>query len=253
MAIYILLGLLYPFAGTFLGSLFVFFLKKEQPEKILLVALDSLAAGIMCAASFFSLISPACKTAETKGLFALILCGIGFFCGIFVFVLTDKMLNKTIDENRDKSGKLLMWAVTIHNIPEGMAVGIALAGFFLSSDKTLSAGALSLSVGIALQNIPEGAIISLPLKAKGKSRTKAFLSGIYSGIAELVAGIVTLFLSSFVYNILPFFMCFAAGAMFFVVLKELSADFSDEKYGAKALMVFATGFTAMMLLDILTG
>lgn len=247
------LGLLYPFFGTVFGSSFVFFMKKRNPEKAMMVVFDGLAAGVMCAASYFSLISPACESAEKKGIIPLLLCSVGFFFGMGVFILTDVFLNKCMNGYKDKSSKMLFWAVTIHNIPEGMAVGIVWAGLLFSYSDTLLAGAVSLSVGIALQNIPEGAIISLPLKAKSKGTFKSFLYGVYSGIAELCSGIITLFLSSYAIGILPFFMCFAAGAMFFVVMRELSADFSEEQNGRKALLTFAVGFTVMMLLDTLVG
>ncbi len=249
---YVLTGLLIPLAGTVAGSSLVFFLKKA-PDIKFMTFLDSLAAGVMCAASFFSLIRPACEKAEALNAFQLFLCSFGFFSGIILFVVITKLMDICFSEMNDASGKLLMTAVTIHNIPEGMAVGIVYAGLVATGDTTGVSAALSLSFGIALQNIPEGAIISMPLKAKGKRTAKAFVSGVVSGIAELVPAVMTLFLFSFVDSILPFSLCFAAGAMFFVVLKELSSGFNSEKNWGTALTVFSAGFTLMMLLDTFFG
>lgn len=245
---HVILGLSYPFIGTLAGSAFVFFMK-HSPGKKMMAVLDSLAAGIMCAASFFSLISPALSSASEKGGFALFLCSAGFFTGMSVFIISDKMLKRLFSSAEDYSGKMLMWAVSLHNIPEGMAVGVVYAGILSVTGNVSIAGALSLSIGIALQNIPEGAIISMPLKARGVNKLKAFFYGTVSGFAELIAGVITLFLSSFINNILPFSLCFAAGAMFFVVMSELSSDFSEGKHRNIALFVFSVGFTVMMLLD----
>lgn len=245
-------GLGFPFLGTLIGSAFVYFLKK-QPDRKILILLDSFAAGIMSAASFFSLISPATEQAQIKGKTYLLVCCIGFFCGIVLFVPIDRIINRCFADSDSKSGNLLLWAVSLHNIPEGMAVGVVYAGILAGGGGVSITAALTLSIGIALQNIPEGAIISLPLKAKGKSSNSAFFMGLISGVAELSAGILTLFLSSFILSILPFSLCFAAGAMFYVVLKELSGGFSDEKNSGFALTVFAAGFFIMMALDTLLG
>lgn len=243
-----LTGLGYPFIGTLIGSAFVFFMK-NSPGKKMMAVLDSLAAGIMCAASFFSLISPALNASSEKGRFSLFLCSVGFFTGMTVFIISDKILKRFFSSAETYSGKMLMWAVSLHNIPEGMAVGVVYAGILTDSGEVSIAGALSLSVGIALQNIPEGAIISMPLKARGESKIKAFFCGTVSGFAELAAAVLTLFLSSFVNSILPFSLCFAAGAMFFVVMSELSSDFSKGNNSRLALFVFSLGFTVMMMLD----
>lgn len=248
----IIKGLAYPFIGTLIGSAFVYFLKKE-PNKKFMIILDSFAAGIMCAASFFSLISPAIEQAQMKGKTDLLVCSLGFFTGIAVFVPIDKLISRYFSRSPVNSGNLLLWAVSLHNVPEGMAVGVVYAGILSGEGSVSNVAALTLSIGIALQNVPEGAIISLPLKAKGKSRNIAFIQGMMSGVAELAAGIITLFLSAFVYSILPFSLCFAAGAMFYVVLKELSCGFSDDKNSSLALIIFATGFCVMMALDTLLG
>lgn len=244
-------GLLYPFLGTVLGSSFVFFMKKE-PGKRLMVFLDSFAAGIMCAAAFFSLISPAVSQAETEGEISLLFCTVGFFVGIAVFVLTEKLLLILLGKSGN-SANLLLWAVSIHNIPEGLAVGVIYSGLLYGTTDVNLSAAVSLSLGIAMQNIPEGAIVSLPLKTRGMKQSKAFFSGLISAAAELISGVFALFLFSFSNRILPFSMCFAAGAMFYVILAELSDHFCDKKTSPGALSVFAMGFCLMMMLDTFLG
>lgn len=245
---FIAAGLSLPFIGTLLGSAFVFFMKKSPSEK-LMTMLDSFAAGIMCAASFFSLISPATQSAEGKGAMALLSCSLGFFSGMAVFIMSDRLMKKIPSTETSRSGKMLMLAVSLHNIPEGMAVGVVYAGLLGFSENVSVTGALSLSIGIALQNIPEGAIISMPLNVRDKNKCTAFLHGAVSGIAELIPAVLTLFLSAFVDFILPFSLCFAAGAMFFVVLSELSEGFNAKDRRILSLFVFSLGFTVMMLLD----
>ena len=244
-------GILYPFLGTVLGSSFVFF-AKHTPSRRLMSVLDSLAAGIMCAASFFSLILPAVEQGDADGGLSELSCSMGFFAGIVFFVFADKLLKKYLFHN-DMSGNMLLLAVSLHNIPEGMAVGVVYAGLLTGNAVVSTAGALALSLGIAMQNIPEGAIISLPLTARGKNRKAAFLLGTLSGIAELAAAVITLFFSGFIYELLPFSLCFAAGAMFYVVLRELSVNFTDKKTADVSLFFFAAGFVLMMLLDTYLG
>ena len=244
-------GILYPFLGTILGSAFVFFIR-HSPSGRFMSVLDSLAAGIMCAASFFSLILPAVNQGEADGGLAKLSCSIGFFTGIIFFILTDKLLKKYMSR-KNMSGNMLLLAVSLHNIPEGMAVGVVYAGLLTGNAVIGTAGALTLSLGIAMQNIPEGAIISLPLKLRGVKRKTAFLCGTVSGIAELAAAVITLFLSGFIYALLPFSLCFAAGAMFYVVLRELSVNFTDRKTADVSLFFFAAGFVVMMLLDTYLG
>lgn len=244
-------GILYPFLGTVLGSAFVFF-TRHTPTRRFMSVLDSLAAGIMCAASFFSLILPAVNQGEALGGLSKLSCSIGFFSGIIFFVMSDKLLKKYLSY-KDMAGNMLLLAVSLHNIPEGMAVGVVYAGLLTGNSVIGTAGALTLSLGIAMQNIPEGAIISLPLKARGRKRKTAFLLGTVSGIAELAAAVVTLFISGFVYALLPFSLCFAAGAMFYVVMRELSVNFTDRKTADVSLCFFAVGFVVMMLLDTYLG
>ncbi len=244
-------GLLYPFLGTLTGSSFVLF-AKNKPTVRFMAVLDSLAAGIMCAASFFSLILPALEQSENDGNISKLFCSIGFFSGIILFITVNKAFEKLF-YGRDKSGNMLVWAVSFHNIPEGMAVGVVYASILAGSDGVSTSSALALSLGIAMQNIPEGAIISLPMKARGKSKFVSFLYGTVSGIAELLAGALTLYAASFVYDILPFSLCFAAGAMFYVVLAELSSNFSDNENSELSLFTFGAGFIIMMLLDTYLG
>lgn len=244
-------GILYPFLGTVIGSAFVFF-ARHTPTRRFMSVLDSLAAGIMCAASFFSLILPAVNQGEALGGLSKLSCSIGFFSGIIFFVMSDKLLKKYLSY-KDMAGNMLLLAVSLHNIPEGMAVGVVYAGLLTGNSVIGTAGALTLSLGIAMQNIPEGAIISLPLKARGRKRKTAFLLGTVSGIAELAAAVVTLFISGFVYALLPFSLCFAAGAMFYVVMRELSVNFTDRKTADVSLCFFAVGFVVMMLLDTYLG
>lgn len=244
-------GLLYPLAGTVIGSALVFFTKRN-PTKRFMTVLDSLAGGIMCAASFFSLIRPAVEQSENHSVFSMLSCSAGFFSGLIVFILINKITEKVLSE-KNKSGNMMFFAVTVHNIPEGMAVGVVFAGILTGREDVSIASALTLSLGIAMQNIPEGAIIALPQNMRGKSRQRAFLYGVFSGLAELFAGIVTLSAATLVYGILPFSLCFAAGAMFYVVLSELSEGFTDKKNSVVSLISFDSGFIIMMLLDTMLG
>lgn len=244
-------GLLYPFIGTLTGSAFVFFSKRKPTERFMTV-LDSLAGGIMCAASFFSLIRPAIEQAENHTVLSRLFCSVGFFSGLVTFILINKITEKILSE-KSKSGNMMFFAVTVHNIPEGMAVGVVFAGLLTGREDVSIASAMTLSLGIAMQNIPEGAIITIPQNMRGKSRQTAFLYGVFSGVAELFAGALTLSAAAFVYGILPFSLCFAAGAMFYVVLSELSGGFTDKKNSVVSLISFDTGFVIMMLLDTMLG
>ena len=244
-------GLLYPFIGTLTGSAFVFFSKRKPTERFMTV-LDSLAGGIMCAASFFSLIRPAIEQAENHTVLSRLFCSVGFFSGLVAFILINKITEKILSE-KSKSGNMMFFAVTVHNIPEGMAVGVVFAGLLTGREDVSIASAMTLSLGIAMQNIPEGAIITIPQNMRGKSRQTAFLYGVFSGVAELFAGALTLSAAAFVYGILPFSLCFAAGAMFYVVLSELSGGFTDKKNSVVSLISFDTGFVIMMLLDTMLG
>ena len=233
----ILIGILIPFLGTTIGSSIVFFLNKKAKklEKILL----SLSAGIMLAASFWSLLSPAIEQSKNYKInwFPET---IGILLGLIFFITIEKITNKTSTEK-------LSLAVTLHNIPEGMAVGVIFAGLLNNSGITYSM-ALSLAIGIGIQNIPEGAIISLPYKMQGKSKIKAFILGTLSGVVEPIASSITLIITNYIKILLPYILSFAASAMIYVVVDELIPQTKDNK--KYPIIFFMIGFTIMMILDI---
>ncbi len=242
-----------PFIGTAAGSACVFFMCGGLSEKVRSV-LSAFAAGIMAAASIWSLIIPAIDRCAGLGRFAFIPAAIGFMTGIVGFIIIESITRylKKHSEEKKKSS-MLMTAVIIHNIPEGMAAGAIYAAILTgSSDITLSA-ALALVVGISIQNFPEGAIISLPLRSKGARKSKAFFYGILSGIAESAGAIITIGLSELIVPVLPFMLSFAAGAMIYVVVKELIPEFSAEPFHDLCTVVFAVGFVVMMSLDTALG
>ena len=251
----VLTALLIPFLGTALGSAFVFFMKREMPalvQKILL----GFASGVMVAASVWSLIIPAIEMGE--GPSAVVSPVIGLLAG-FAFLLLIDYVTPHIHPGGEAEGPQsrlsrttkLALAVTIHNFPEGMAVGVAIAGA-LTADFNM-AGALALSLGIAIQNVPEGAIISMPLRAEGNSRWRSFGIGALSGIVEPVGGALVLLLASAVLGIMPFMLTFAAGAMLYVVVEELVPEYSQGKHSNIGTVGFALGFALMMVLDVVLG
>ena len=256
----IVLGLLIPFAGTTLGAAMVFVLKKEMKpflQKILL----GFAAGVMIAASVWSLIIPALEMSENSATPQWLPAAIGFLAGMGFLLLLDTViphmhLNSDKPEGKSTSlGKsfMLVLAVTLHNIPEGMAVGVLFAGL-LGSNTTISlAGAFTLAIGIALQNFPEGAIISMPLAGTGISKTKAFSYGLISGVVEPVSAFLTILLTSFVTPILPYILAFAAGAMIYVVVEELIPESQSGQHSNVATVGVALGFVVMMILDVALG
>jgi len=253
----IALGLLIPFAGTVLGSAFVFFMKKEMPEK-LQKALLGFASGVMVAASVWSLLIPAMEMGDGK--LSVVPATVGLLAG-FAFLLLIDYITPHLHLDGDQEGPeshlskttMLSLAVTIHNLPEGMAVGVAIAGA-LSSDVGMSlAGALALSLGIAIQNIPEGAIISMPLRAVGNTRLRSFGIGSLSGIVEPVGGLLVLLLASIVTPMMPYLLAFAAGAMLYVVIEELIPEASTGKHSNISTVGFALGFALMMVLDVVLG
>ena len=251
----ILLALLIPFVGTALGSTFVFFMRKEIPELVQKILLG-FASGVMVAASVWSLLIPGMEMAEGS----VWPVTIGLFAGFAFLLLIDYVtphLHPAGEEEGPRSGlsktAKLALAVTIHNLPEGMAVGVAIAGA-LSSDIGMSvAGALALSLGIAIQNVPEGAIISMPLRSAGNSRLKAFAIGSLSGIVEPVGGALVLLLASSIIGIMPYLLAFAAGAMLYVVIEELVPEASQGKHSNIGTIGFAFGFALMMVLDVVMG
>lgn len=256
----LLIGVLVPFLGTALGSAMVFFMKKELSEK-LSHALEGFAAGVMVAASIWSLIIPAMEQSEGMGKLSFIPAVIGFWAGILFLLLLDEIiphLHMNSDEpeglkSNFKKTTMMVLAVTLHNIPEGMAVGVVYAGWLSGTGGITSAGALALALGIAIQNFPEGAIISMPLRSKGETRTRAFISGVLSGLVEPIGTIVTILLASLVVPILPYLLCFAAGAMMYVVIEELIPEMASGKHTNVSTVMFALGFTLMMTLDVALG
>ena len=244
-----------PFLGTALGSAFVFFMKREMPALVQKVLLG-FASGVMVAASVWSLLIPAMEMGT--GASAVVAPVIGLLAG-FAFLLLIDYVTPHLHANGEAEGPKsrlsrtakLALAVTIHNFPEGMAVGVAIAGA-LTADFNM-AGALALSLGIAIQNVPEGAIISMPLRAEGNSRWRAFGIGALSGIVEPVGGALVLLLASAVLGIMPFMLAFAAGAMLYVVVEELVPDYSQGKHSNIGTVGFAVGIALMMVLDVVLG
>lgn len=243
------LGLTIPFLGTTLGAMCVFLLRKELNGKTECI-LSGFAGGVMVAASFFSLILPAIDGADGLGRLSFIPASAGFMLGVFFLVLIDKLMPYIGFENINNGKNLkLVLAVTVHNLPEGMAVGIAYAGVLYGKGGVSAMSALALSVGIALQNFPEGAIVSMPLNACGVSKPKSFLCGALSGIIEPIGAVVTIFAAGFFIPLMPYFLSFAAGAMFYVVIEELLPNNGGETVSVGTLS-FALGFIVMMALDI---
>lgn len=254
------MGLLIPFLGTTLGSAMVFFMKKQfdkRLEKILL----GFASGVMVAASVWSLLIPSIEMTESQERIAWLPATIGFLLGIIFLLVLDSIiphLHLKSDEPEGmrselKKTTMMVLAVTLHNIPEGMAVGVALAGAIDGNSGITMAGALALSIGIAIQNFPEGAIISMPLKSENMSKGKAFLYGTLSGIVEPIGAIITILLTNVVVNILPYLLAFAAGAMIYVVVEELIPESQEGKHSNIGTIGFAIGFVIMMILDVALG
>ena len=253
-------GLLIPFAGTSLGSACVFFLRKTLNKQIQR-ALTGFAAGVMVAASIWSLLLPALEQSESMGKLSFIPAVVGFWIGIFFLLFLDHVtphlhLNSKESEgpkkNFSRTTKMLL-AVTIHNIPEGMAVGVVYAGWISGDSNITLMSALILSLGIAIQNIPEGAIISMPLRGEGMSRKKSFLMGVLSGAVEPVAGVLTILAAGIIVPVLPYLLSFAAGAMLYVVVEELIPEMSEGSHSNIGTVLFAVGFSVMMILDVALG
>lgn len=253
-------GLLIPFAGTSLGSACVFFLRKTLNKQIQR-ALTGFAAGVMVAASIWSLLLPAIEQSESMGKLSFIPAVVGFWIGIFFLLFLDHVtphlhLNSKESEgpkkNFSRTTKMLL-AVTIHNIPEGMAVGVVYAGWISGDSNITFMSALILSLGIAIQNFPEGAIISMPLRGEGMSRPKSFLMGVLSGAVEPVAGVLTILAAGIIVPVLPYLLSFAAGAMLYVVVEELIPEMSEGSHSNIGTVLFAVGFSVMMILDVALG
>lgn len=243
--------------GTVLGSATVFLMKNKINKKIEKLLLG-FASGVMIAASVWSLLIPAIEMANEQGIISWIPASVGFLSGILFLLMLDSVvphLHIDTDESEGPKTKLkkttmLVLAVTLHNIPEGMAVGVVFAGAILGNTGITIAGAFALALGIAIQNFPEGAIISMPLKSEGISKGKAFFYGVISGIVEPIAAISTILLTSIVVPILPYLLSFAAGAMIYVVVEELIPASQEGKHSNIATIGVAIGFVIMMVLDV---
>ena len=253
-------GLLIPFAGTSLGSACVFFLRKTLNKQIQR-ALTGFAAGVMVAASIWSLLLPAIEQSKSMGKLSFIPAVVGFWIGIFFLLFLDHVtphlhLNSKESEgpkkNFSRTTKMLL-AVTIHNIPEGMAVGVVYAGWISGDSNITLMSAIILPLGIAIQNFPEGAIISMPLRGEGMSRKKSFLMGVLSGAVEPVAGVLTILAAGIIVPVLPYLLSFAAGAMLYVVVEELIPEMSEGSHSNIGTVLFAVGFSVMMILDVALG
>jgi len=260
MPIEIVSGLLIPFVGTVLGAACVFLLRGQLPRNVER-GFAGFAAGVMVAASIWSLLIPSIEEAAPMGQFAFMPAFVGFWAGTLFLLVLDHVIphlhlraeNTEGPRTKLERTTLLLLAVTLHNIPEGMAVGVVFADWMSGSATISLAGAMALAVGIAIQNFPEGVIISLPLHAEGESRGTAFLSGAGSGAVEPLAALVTIAASGFVVPLLPYLLGFAAGAMMYVVVEELIPQMSEGEHSNIGTVLFAAGFTCMMVLDVALG
>lgn len=255
----ILFSMWIPFFGTCLGSAMVFFLKNQISEKLQKV-LAGFAAGVMMAASFWSLLLPSLEASENMGKWSFFPAAIGFICGIGFLLLLD-VVTPHIHFDKQQEGPSrglkrtteMMLAVTLHNIPEGMAVGVVCAGWLSGNSNISSTAALALAIGIAIQNFPEGAIVSMPLRAEGMKKGKTFIMGALSGIVEPIATALTILAASVVVTILPYLQAFAAGAMIYVVTEELIPQATGGKHTNLGTLSFSLGFVVMMILDVALG
>ena len=253
-------GILIPFVGTTLGAACVLFMKNALNEMVQRV-LTGFAAGVMVAASVWSLLIPAMEQSSQMGKLSFVPAVAGFWVGILFLLLLDRVIPHLHAGSEEAEGPkvalkrttMLVLAVTLHNIPEGMAVGVVFAGWLAGNQTLTISGALALSIGIAIQNFPEGAIISMPLQAEGMKKSKAFLYGTLSGVVEPVAAWLTILLSGFIIPLLPYLLSFAAGAMMYVVVEELIPEMSAGKHSNLGTLFFAVGFTLMLALDVALG
>ena len=254
------LGILIPFLGTTLGAACVFFMKKSLGD-LVQRSLAGFAAGVMVAASIWSLLIPAIEQSENMGRFSFLPAFIGFWAGVLFLLLLDYLiphLHVGSDQSEGLKSKLgrptmMVLAVTLHNIPEGMAVGVMYAGFLAGNTQITAASALALSLGIAIQNFPEGAIISMPLRAEGESKGRAFLGGVLSGAVEPIGAVMTIIAAQLIIPALPYLLSFAAGAMLYVVVEELIPEMSQGHHSNLGTVFFAAGFSVMMTLDVALG
>jgi ZIP family zinc transporter len=256
----VIIGLGIPFIGTAAGAACVFFMKEKLGDKVQR-ALTGFAGGVMVAASVWSLIIPAIEQSENMGKLAFLPAAIGFLLGIAFLLLLDTViphLHLNAEKAEGPKSKLqrttmMVLAVTLHNIPEGMAVGVVFAGLISGNNLVTIGGALALAIGIAIQNFPEGAIISMPLHAEGASKWKAFGLGVLSGAVEPVGALLTILATSFIVPAMPYLLSFAAGAMIYVVVEELIPEMSEGEHSNIGVIAFSIGFVVMMALDVALG
>ena len=253
-------GILIPFLGTSLGAACVFFMKKTLGEGVQR-ALTGFAAGVMVAASIWSLLIPAIEQSSSMGSWSFVPAAAGFWAGVVFLLALDHIIphlhrnSKQTEGPRSRLGRttMMVLAVTLHNIPEGMAVGVVYAGYLSGNAQITAAGALALSLGIAIQNFPEGAIISMPLRAEGEGKGRAFLGGVLSGVVEPLGAVPTILAARHIVPALPYLLSFAAGAMLYVVVEELIPEMSQGKHSNLGTVFFAVGFSVMMILDVALG
>ena len=254
------LGIMIPFLGTALGSACVFFMKKSLGD-LMQRSLAGFAAGVMVAASIWSLLIPAIEQSEGMGKLSFLPAFVGFWVGVLFLLMLDHLIphlhvgSEQAEGPKSNRGRttMMVLAVTLHNIPEGMAVGVMYAGFLAGNTQITAASALVLSLGIAIQNFPEGAIISMPLRAEGESKGKAFFGGVLSGVVEPIGAVLTIVAAQFIIPALPYLLSFAAGAMLYVVVEELIPEMSQGKHSNIGTIFFAVGFSVMMTLDVALG
>ena len=253
----VFVGLLIPFLGTTAGAACVFFMKKTLGD-LVRRSLAGFAAGVMVAASIWSLLIPAIDQSAHLGKLSFLPAFAGFWCGILFLLALDHLIPHLHVGSEQAEGPksnlsrtvMMVLAVTLHNIPEGMAVGVIYAGFLSDNPQITAASALALSLGIAIQNFPEGAIISLPLRAEGESKGRAFLGGVFSGVVEPIGAVLTILAAQLVIPALPYLLSFAAGAMLYVVVEELIPEMSQGRHSNLGTVFFAVGFSVMMVLDV---
>ena len=249
-------GILIPFIGTSAGAACVFFMKKDLNQWVQR-CLTGFAAGVMVAASVWSLLIPAIEQSGGMGKLSFIPAAAGFWAGVLLDHIIPHLHQQTdkaegLESNLQRTTMLVL-AVTLHNIPEGMAVGVVYAGYLTGNAQITLMGALALSLGIAIQNFPEGAIISMPLRSEGMGKMKAFVGGVLSGIVEPIGAVLTILAAGLIVSALPYLLSFAAGAMLYVVVEELIPEMSAGKHSNIGTIFFAGGFTLMMLLDVALG
>ena len=256
----VLYGIWIPFLGTTLGAACVFFMKRSLGDHVQR-ALTGFAAGVMVAASVWSLLIPSIEQAADMGTWSFVPATVGFFAGILFLLALDHIIPHLHQNSPQTEGPqsrlarttMMILAVTLHNIPEGMAVGVVYAGYLSGNTQITAAGALALSLGIAIQNFPEGAIISLPLRAEGMKKSRAFFSGMLSGIVEPIGAALTVLAAGLILPALPYLLSFAAGAMLYVVVEELIPEMSQGEHSNLGTVFFALGFGIMMVLDVALG